>query len=105
MHVGHGHIARHAAKNAVGASLYVFVIVMVMNALTASRANTPDMPLDIFVVLMLFSVSAGVMAALVFGKPVMWYMDGRHKEAVLLLGWTIGFMAAITAIAALVLRQ
>lgn len=101
--ITHKEIVGRAAKHALGASVYVLIVITVMRAISKTRANTPDTPLDIFTGLMLFSVSAGIMAALVFGKPAMWYADGHRKEAVKLLGWTLGFMAAITAVAAALL--
>lgn len=42
--------------------------------------------------LMLFVLSAAVVASLVAGKPLMLYIDGKKKEAVTLLGYTIFFL-------------
>jgi len=48
--------------------------------------------------LLLFVVSATVMGALVFGRPILWYLDGRKREAVELAGITIGGLAIITVV-------
>ena len=98
-HISRKDIVRAAVKQSLAAAVYVLLVITLMSVVSAKRANTPDTPLDIFTGLMLFSVSAGVMASLVFGKPVMWYLDGHKKEAVHLLGWTLGTMALITAAA------
>jgi len=90
-------ILKYAAVHALGAALYVALVVTLIEneALNAGGNET----LTAFAVLMLFSVSAGIMASLIFGRPLMWYLDGKKKEAVKLVGATIGFMAIITMIA------
>ncbi len=45
------------------------------------------------VFLTLFTLSAAVVGSLMFGKPVMLYIDGKKREAVQLAGATIGFLA------------
>ncbi|MDO8516412.1 MAG: hypothetical protein Q7S28_04120 [bacterium] len=42
------------------------------------------------VMLLLFVISAAITGFAVFGRPVMWYMDGKKKEAIALLAWTLG---------------
>jgi len=37
------------------------------------------------------------MAVLIFGKPVLWYLDGDKQGAVRLLLYTIGFLVVIAA--------
>jgi len=46
-------------------------------------------------VLMLFVVSATVSGALVFGKPVLLYLDGKKQDAVKLFLTTLGWMVVI----------
>jgi hypothetical protein len=48
--------------------------------------------------LLLFVCSAAITSFLVFGKPVMLYIDGQKKEAVSLLAYTLGIMALITIV-------
>lgn len=55
-------------------------------------------PLGPVVFLLLFVVSASVMCLLVFGKPVMMYIDGKKREAVELLVSTIAILATITVL-------
>jgi hypothetical protein len=48
--------------------------------------------------LLLFVTSAAITGFLVFGKPVMLYIDGKKREAVSLLGYTIGILFLITLV-------
>ncbi len=48
--------------------------------------------------LLLFVTSAAITGFLVFGKPAMLYIDGKKKEAISLLGYTIGMLFLITLI-------
>ena len=48
--------------------------------------------------LLLFVVSAAVMGMLVLGRPILWYLDGKKREAVELVGVTIASLAAITVL-------
>jgi mannose/fructose/N-acetylgalactosamine-specific phosphotransferase system component IIC len=49
--------------------------------------------------LLLLVCSAAITGFLVFGKPVMLYIDGNKKEAISLLGYTLGILVIITIIA------
>lgn len=53
--------------------------------------------------LLLFVVSAAVMGILVFGRPILWYLDGKKREAVELSGVTIASLAVITVLVFLTL--
>ncbi len=48
--------------------------------------------------LLLFVCSAAITGGLVFGKPVMLYIDGKKKEAVSLLLHTIAMLFLITIV-------
>lgn len=52
-----------------------------------------DTYLTPIVFLSLFTLSAAIVGSLMFGKPIMLYLDGKKKEAVQLGGATIGFLA------------
>jgi hypothetical protein len=51
-----------------------------------------------FLFIMFFVLSASVMGTLVLGKPVMLYIDGQKKDAVKLLGITLGWMFVVMAV-------
>lgn len=48
--------------------------------------------------LMLFVLSAAIVGSLVLGKPIIYYLDGKKKEAILLLIDTIVILFILTAI-------
>ncbi len=41
-------------------------------------------------VLMLLVFSAALTGALIFGRPVLWFLEGKKKDALLLLAYTLG---------------
>jgi hypothetical protein len=53
--------------------------------------------------LMLFVFSAAFTGILILGRPVMWYLDGKKKEAIYLLFYTLLVFFVVTLIAFLLL--
>ncbi len=49
----------------------------------------------LILILLLFVISAAVMAMLIFGRPIVWYLNGAKKEAVALAVATVVFLATI----------
>lgn len=92
---------REIIKNAIiNAGITVLYIVLVASFLT--RAETifeesvpKDTVLIPIIMLLIFVVSAAITGFTVVGKPLMWYLDGKKKEALSLLGSTIFFLALI----------
>jgi hypothetical protein len=82
-----------AALHALVASGYVMLVV---NLIQIIVPNGPDGTLRVAGFLLLFCLSAAIMASLVFGRPVMWYLNGQKKEAVELVAWTIFFLFVAT---------
>lgn len=88
-------IAKQSLKFSALAVLYVAIVATFMQ--NASKIFGPDEPKDIFApvaFLLLLVVSAATMGMLVFGKPVMLYMDGNKREAVTMVIYNIGSLAA-----------
>jgi len=54
------------------------------------------------IMLMLFVFSAALTGFLMLGKPIMWYFDGKKKEAWSLFFYTLGFFFIITLIILLI---
>src|SRR4051812_226629 len=81
-------IIKRASVNAILAFAYVTVVGLFMsNASTIfGEKDTAFTPVA---VLMLLVFSAALMSILVFGQPLMWYLDGKKKEALNLLGATM----------------
>lgn len=90
-------VIKQAAVGALGTSLYIALIASVL--FYAPRVfhteNTPDTVLAPIAVLCLFVFSAALTGFLMLGRPVAWYIDGKKKEALSLLGWTLGIFFGI----------
>lgn len=88
--------------NSIAVLVYVSIIAFIMT--NAQNIFGSDKKyITPLLVLMLLIVSASVCGFLVFGKPIMLYLDGQKKEAVTLLAYTVAWLAAITIIIMLVL--
>lgn len=91
-------IFKRAAINALAAFVYVAVVGLFM-----SHASTifgqKDTAFTPVAVLMLLVFSAALMGILILGQPVMWYVDGKKKDALNLLGYTMASLLALTLLA------
>jgi len=47
--------------------------------------------------LLTFVFSVAIMGIIIFGRPILWYLDGFKKEAVRLIFYTLGFLLVILA--------
>lgn len=91
-------IFKRATVNALATAAYVTGI-----GLFVSYANTifgkEDKVLTPVVVLMLLVLSVAVTGSLLFGQPAVWYVDGKKKQALQLLGVTLAIFAVFTLLA------
>lgn len=99
-------IVKYALIHAVGAVAYIALVATFMS--NATRIFGPDNSADnkilpSMVFLMLFVISAAVMGLLIFGKPILLYLDNFKKEAVSFLFYTLGFFVLIAIIIFLIL--
>lgn len=83
--------------DAIGTVVYVILVASFMFSLQG-LAPKEDTVFVISSMLLLFVCSAAITGFLVFGKPVMLYIDGKKKEAVSLLGYTLGILFLVTLI-------
>src|SRR6266404_3215972 len=98
-------IIKNALVNALLTALYVAIVASFLFYAPKflgerAKANTPVIPMAM---LMLFVFSAALTGALLLGRPVLWYLDGKKKEAVALFGYTLGIFLVITICALLML--
>ena len=94
-------IIKTAGVNAVLTALYVFTISSFLFYIPKIFDNTkPDTVFAPIIMLSLLVFSAALVGALIFGKPIMWYMDDKKKEAVSLLFYTLGIFFVITIVVA-----
>jgi len=92
-------ILKRALLNAGGTAAYIILVASFMAFLQGSFADQEDTVLTSISALLLFVCSAAITAFLVLGKPVMLYLDGKKKDAVTLLAYTIAALALLTVIA------
>lgn len=82
-------ILKHAVIDALLTVGYVLLVVAFLsNASSVFGNEEPKSFLIPTMMLLLLVLSAGVTGYLVFGKPVMWYIDGKKKESVMLVTLT-----------------
>jgi len=90
-------IVKHSVINAVLASAYVAMISQVIRNGEALFGEMKD-AYGPMAFLLLFVVSAAVMAIVIFGQPIIWYLDGFKKEGVRLAICTVIALFIITLI-------
>ena len=91
-------ILKYATLNALGTTLY---IALVASCLFYSPKGTTERATVLIPIamLLLFVFSAAFTATLVLGRPILWYLDGKKKEAITLLMATLGVLFVIMLIA------
>jgi len=93
-------IFKYAALNALGTVAYIALVATFFanaNSLFGDKAEgTVLIPMAM---LLLFVVSASITGSLVLGRPILWYLDGKKKDAVALLMATIGCLFIFMLIA------
>lgn len=92
-------LVKRAMVNAVGTAVYILLVASFMFFLESRFADEPDTLLAPVSALLLFVCSAAITGFLVVGKPAMLYVDGRKKESLLLLGYTLGMLIIFTLVA------
>ena len=90
-------IIKTATINAALTALYISAISSFLFYIPKIFDNTkPDTVLAPIMMLSLLVFSAAFVGALIFGKPILWYLDGKKNEAISLLFYTLGVFLGIT---------
>ena len=81
-------IFKNALLNSLGTTAYIAAVASLFfyGLKNLGPGNTVLIPIFM---LMLFVFSAAFTGLLVFGRPMLWYLDGKKKEAVSLLVSTL----------------
>ncbi len=89
-------IVKYAIINSLGTAIYITLIVSFIYSL-GNFFPGPDKKTILIPVamLMLFVFSAAVTGFLVLGRPVIWYLNGKKREALSLLFYTLGIFLII----------
>ena len=83
-------IIKYALANSLLTAFYVVLVATFLN--NAQSIFGPDEPKTALIpmaMLLLLVLSATICGTLVFGRPLMWYLDGKKREALSLLGYTV----------------
>jgi len=88
----------HSFGHALLAYAYIFCIALFVK-ISANKTfgKVPDF-FGPIIMLSLLVLSAAIMAILVFGRPVLLYLDNKKKEALSMLFYTVGWLAVILLI-------
>ncbi|MFH1078098.1 MAG: hypothetical protein V1745_02335 [Patescibacteria group bacterium] len=82
---------------AAGLSVYVFAVVSFISSM--EKTGAPKNPQLVgMTMLLLFVLSAMISASIMLGYPAFLFRDGKIKEALKVIGWSIGWLAAIFGI-------
>ena len=81
-------ILKYALANALLTAFYVALLALFVSNAGTIFEHGPDNALIPMAMLLLFIFSALVCGGLVLGRPILWYLDGKKKEALKLLGYT-----------------
>ncbi len=91
-------ILKHAVLNALATAFYIFLVASFL--FYAPKIFGPDRATNTALVpiamLLLFVFSAAFTGLLMFGKPVLLYLDGKKQEALSLLVSTLEIFLVIT---------
>ena len=89
--------------NAIGASVYIILVVSVMQFIMKTQGSKPDSFFAPVVFLSMLTLSVVMMAFLFFYQPLQLFIDGKKKQAVNLFVKTVGIFGVITAVALILL--
>lgn len=92
-------IIKYAGINAAATAAYIAGVVSLLFWSGQGRFEHAKPTILIPIgMLLLFVCSAAITGSLVFGRPALWYLEGKKREALILLFSTIGILGAIALI-------
>lgn len=101
-------IIKTAALHAFLTALYIAAVsTFLSHAQAIFGKEEPKTVLVPIMMLSLLVFSAALVGSLIFGRPIFWYLDGKKKEALSLLIYTLGIFLAfvIAAVIAVLIVQ
>jgi hypothetical protein len=96
-------IRKTALINSVATALYIILVGTFMYYGTMIKIGRDNAFLAPIAMLFLFVFSAALTGFLMIGKPAQMYADGKKKEALSLLTYTLVFFSIITLVAIILL--
>jgi len=91
-------VSKNPIINALTASVYIILVVAVMDFVTQPLRNRPDTFFAPIMVLFVLTFSVAVMAYLFFYQPLQFFIDGKRKQAVQLFLQTVGVFGFTTVV-------
>jgi hypothetical protein len=91
-------IIKRASINSLSTSAYIVLIGLFFFNIEKINFGDHDTFFAPIFMLMLFVFSAALTSSLMFGQPVFWYLDGKKKESLQLLGYTLGIFFLTTLV-------
>src|SRR3974390_647789 len=88
-----------ALLNALSTALYVTVVGSFLFYAAQMRLGQGRTILVPIAMLMLLVFSAALVVVLIFGRPLLWYLEGRKQDSLLLVAGTLAILFAITVAA------
>src|SRR3989344_4471881 len=94
---------KYAFLDTLGTALYIVLIASLIYFLnTGNFDNTQSVIIPItMLTLLVFSVA--IVGSLIFGRPILWYIDGNKKKAISFLLNTLGIFLIFTLIVVIML--
>ena len=84
-------VIKIAGLNATLTALYIAAVSTFLSyASEIFGKEEPKTALVPIAMLSLLVFSVALIGSLIFGRPILWYMDGRKKEAISMLAYTLG---------------
>jgi hypothetical protein len=96
MKMKNGSPAWYSLGHAVLVLVYISSVAWLMTNAETILGEAEETFLIPVAMLMLLVLSAAVMGLLVFGRPILMYLDGKKREAVMFLGYTLGWLTLLT---------
>ena len=96
-------LVKRAFIDSVGTASYIVLVVLFIFSFQILFSEKKDIIIIPIAMLLLFVSSAAITGFLVFGKPIMLYIDEKKREAITLLIYTLGILFIITLISFIVL--
>jgi hypothetical protein len=81
-------LMRYSLVHSLGVLVYILLVSLIMNNGQYLFGKTDTIATGV-AVLLLFVLSATIVASLVLGRPILWYWDGNKKEALKLFFLTV----------------
>ena len=98
-------ILKYASISAALMTLYVIIIGNFFHfaPVIFGGQNKPDTVFIPIAMLLLFVFSATLSGTIVLGRPILWYLDGKKKEAVMLFSYTLALLFVALSVAFIVM--